>query len=90
MKKIEKVGIAGTLESNDILVSVAPADEGSGINIDLTSPVIKQYGRAIKNAIVEELKENGINDAIVNANDKGALDCTIRARVKTALSRALA
>lgn len=90
MKTITKMGIAGTLESNDIVITVAPADKGSGITIELTSPVIKQYGRVINEVITDETKKNGVTDVAINANDKGALDCTIRARVKTALSRALA
>ena len=35
------------------------------------------------------LQEAGVSVAKVYANDKGALDCTIRARLKTALNRAL-
>ncbi len=31
----------------------------------------------------------GVKDGFVDATDKGALDCTIRARVKAALIRAL-
>ena len=89
MKTITKMGIAGTLESNDIVITVAPAEKNSGITIELISPVIKQYGRVIKEVIADETQKNGVTDVTINANDKGALDCTIRARVKTALSRAL-
>jgi citrate lyase subunit gamma (acyl carrier protein) len=88
MTRITHYGQAGTLESSDIMITVAPAAAGDGISIELTSPVAKQYGARIREVILQILAAEGINDLIVNASDKGALDCTIRARLKTALSRA--
>ena len=88
MSYLYQPGQAGTLESNDIMITVAPAEPGSGIAIELVSPVIKQYGNKIRAAIINELTTLGISAAKVQANDKGALDCTIRARVKTAVTRA--
>ncbi|MCE5285161.1 MAG: citrate lyase acyl carrier protein [Pelosinus sp.] len=90
MVKITKPAQAGTVESNDIMVTVAPAESGSGIVVELTSPVIKKYGKQICAVIEKTAKDCGIQDALVNANDKGALDCTIEARVKTAIARACA
>lgn len=84
---IKEVGIAGTLESSDITISIEP-NEGKGIEIMLTSTVERQFGRQVRKAIMDSLEEMGITDALVNANDKGALDCTIRARVMTAANRA--
>jgi citrate lyase subunit gamma (acyl carrier protein) len=81
---------AGTVESNDIMVTVSPAAEGTGTNIELVSPVLKQYGRQIRSVIDEVLTAQGITDVQVHANDKGALDCTIRARLNVAIQRALA
>ncbi|VBB05254.1 citrate lyase acyl carrier protein citd [Lucifera butyrica] len=89
MSLISRPGQAGTVESNDIMVTVAPAEPGKGIAIELKSPVAKQFGRQIRAVIIDTLQECGISDAAVFANDKGALDCTIRARVKTAVGRAL-
>lgn len=89
MGKLLQPGQAGTLESNDIVITVAPATAEDGIVIELTSPVIKQYGKRIREVIVEALAEAGVQQAFVQANDKGALDCTIRARVQTAVARAL-
>lgn len=83
------IGQAGTLESNDILVTIAPAEAGSGIEIDLTSPIIKQFGRQIKAVITAEIEKSCMTDMIVKAQDKGALDFTIKARVRTALERAM-
>jgi len=88
MGKLLQPGQAGTIESNDIIVTVAPAAE-DGIVIELTSPVIKQYGNRIREVIADTLVSLGVTQAFVQANDKGALDCTIRARVQTAVARAL-
>ena len=82
-----KEASAGTLESGDILVRIAPA-ENKGLEIDLESTVAYQFGRQIKTVITETLTGLGINDAKVTATDKGALDCTIRARVTAAAVRA--
>jgi citrate lyase subunit gamma (acyl carrier protein) len=88
MSQINKMAIAGTMESNDILITVAPAPAGSGIAIELNSPVLKQYGRQMKAVIEEVLAAHQVTDVIINASDKGALDCTIKARLITALARA--
>lgn len=79
--------IAGTLESSDIMISLEP-NEGKGIEIQLKSTVENQFGNQIKKVIREKLEELGVTDVLVIANDKGALDCTIKARVTTAISRA--
>ena len=78
---------AGTLESGDIFVQIAPTDS-EGINIELESSVAYQFGNQIKSVITETLHGLGINDASIKATDKGALDCTIRARVTAAAVRA--
>lgn len=90
MEGLKRIGQAGTLESSDIMVTVAPAATGAGLVIELTSPVARQFGSQIKQVIRITLEERGITEAVVNANDKGALDCTIRARVTAALERAMA
>ena len=79
---------AGTLESSDIFVEIEPAAEGTGIELKLTSAVYKQFGPQIEEVILETLKVNGIENAKVTANDRGAVDCTIRARVEVAALRA--
>ena len=80
-----KNAVAGTLESGDILVQLAP---GEGLQVDLQSSVAAQFGRQIKAVITETLTGLGIENAYVKATDKGALDCTIRARVTAAAVRA--
>ena len=84
---VKKAAVSGTMESSDIMVTVAP-NEGGGIEIDLNSTVEKQFGEAIRAAIAETLEALGIQNARVTAVDKGALDCVIRARVKASAFRA--
>lgn len=83
---IKREAMAGTLESSDICVTVQPAAEG--IRIDLNSTVENYYGDSIRETIGAVLQELGIRNALVSAVDHGALDCTIRARVTTAVKRA--
>lgn len=90
MVKLNKSAQAGTVESSDILISVSPAEAGAGITIELTSPTLQQYGEQIRALILKTVQEMGIQDASIYANEKGALDCTIEARVKTAIARAMA
>ena len=80
-----KNAVAGTLESGDIMIQIS---SGEGLEIDLQSSVAAQFGSQIKAVITETLKGLGIEDAAVKAVDKGALDCTIRARVTAAAVRA--
>ena len=79
--------VAGTLESGDIMVQIAPADT-EGLHIDLDSSVAAQFGKQIRRVIEETLTGLGVENAQVKAVDKGALDCTIRARVTAAAVRA--
>ena len=85
--KVLKTAVTGTMESSDIMVTIAPT-EGAGIEIELDSSVEKQFGKAIRTTITETLAELDIQDAKVSAVDKGALDCVIRARVKASAYRA--
>ena len=82
-----KNAMAGTLESGDIVIQIAPGD---GLTIDLQSSVSAQFGRQIKAVITETLEGLGIENAYVKATDKEALDCTIRARVTAAAVRVTA
>ena len=85
--KIEKVAKAGTLESNDIVIMVYP-NEDDTIEIELESIVMQQFGSRIREVIEETLKSLGVTSVKVKAQDKGALDYTIVARVETAIKRA--
>lgn len=83
--KIVKNAVAGTLESSDVYVQVEPNE---GIEVAIESVVLVQFGDAIKASIMEVLAENEVENVKVSVNDRGAIDCTIRARVETALKRA--
>lgn len=83
--EIQKLATAGTLESSDCLVTVEPG-EGS-VSLELTSSVMNQYGRQIKETVLEALDRLGVANANVTVVDKGALDCTIKARVECAVMR---
>ena len=85
--EINKISKAGTVESNDIYIVMMPNPEG-GIDLDLESIVMKQFGEDIRRVILQTLNEIGVENVIVKANDKGALDYTIKARVETAVKRA--
>jgi citrate lyase subunit gamma (acyl carrier protein) len=79
---------AGTLESNDIMITVAPGAKGSGVVLELESIVLAQYGQAIKATIAAVLAGQNVTDIYIKAVDRGALDCTIQARTLAALARA--
>lgn len=85
---IKQRACAGTLESSDIFVEIAPAAAGSGLDLDITSVVYAQFGEQIEAVIRETLSELNVDDAQVRVSDRGAVDCTIRARVETAVCRA--
>ena len=84
--KIKQSAVAGTLESSDALVTVE-THEGA-VELDISSSVINQYGRQIRATVVETLKRLDIDEARVTIVDKGALDCTLKARVECAIFRA--
>lgn len=79
--------MAGTLESSDIQITIEPRTE-KGVEIVLKSSVEKQFGTQIRKVIGETLEALGVESAQVLAVDKGALDCTIKARVQAAAYRA--
>ena len=83
---IKKTAVAGTLESSDCMVTVEPA--AKGLELELESAVIRQYGNRIKEVAFETLDRLGVKNARVSIVDKGALDCTIKARVECACARA--
>ncbi len=83
---ITNSAVAGTLESSDAQVFIEPGD--GGIELTVTSSVQNQYGRQIKAALIETLSQYDVADAKVRVVDRGALDCTLRARLECAIFRA--
>lgn len=85
--KIEKPAVAGTLESSDCQVVIEPGEDG--IEFELHSVVMNQYGNQIRKVVYETLENLGIRDAKISVVDKGALDCTIKARIEGAAFRSI-
>jgi citrate lyase subunit gamma (acyl carrier protein) len=83
--EILRAAAAGTLESSDAMVTVEPG--GDGVQLELQSSVMNQYGRQIRDTILETLDRLGVHSGHVTVVDKGALDCTIKARVECAVFR---
>ena len=84
---IIKPAVAGTMESSDCQVTIEPGN--GGIELDIQSPVIHQFGDQIRKTILETLKDLDIENARLTVVDKGALDCTVRARVEAAAYRSV-
>ncbi|PWC17288.1 citrate lyase acyl carrier protein [Brenneria corticis] len=84
--KIIKESLAGTLESSDLLVKVAPAQ--GELTVVINSEVIKQFGHRIRQVVNETLQALEVTAGTIVVEDKGALDCVIRARVQSAILRA--
>ena len=82
---ITSIAVAGTLESSDIYVEVEPSD---ALELNIESVVLNQFGDEIRATILSVLEELGVKSGKVSVQDKGAIDCTIRARVETAVRRA--
>jgi len=79
-----KKGVCGSLESSDCLITVEAAEK---TEILIESSVYQFYGEQIRKVIETTLAEAGRAHVRVSCVDRGALDCTIRARLLTALSR---
>ena len=83
--EIKKVAMAGTLESSDAQIVVEPGDDK--IELIIESSVIHQYGKQIRKVVMETLERLGVTSGKVMVIDKGALDCTLKARVECAVFR---
>ena len=85
--KIEKYAVAGTLESSDAQVIVEPGCDG--LEIYLESSVMQQYGRQIRELIQDTLCRLDVQFGRITVKDKGALDCTLKARLEAAVYRSV-
>lgn len=86
--KLIKNSQAGSLESNDVLVLVKAETNDFGIKIEIDSVVINQYGDRIREIAEKKLEAMNVENAYIKIQDKGALDCTIEARIEAAIKRA--
>ena len=78
--EIKKPAMAGTLESSDCQVTVEPGN--GSVEFNLESAVINQYGNQIRKVVLQTLENLDVKDVKISVVDKGALDCTIKARVR--------
>ena len=85
MREVLKPASAGTMESSDVLVELVPAE---GREIQLTSVVEAQFGDSIRAVAGEMLDQFGLNNVCLRIDDRGALECVLRARIETAILRA--
>ena len=83
--EIKKAAMAGTLESSDAQIMVEPGEDK--VELIIESSVIHQYGKQIRKVVMETLERLGVTTGIVKVIDKGALDCTLKARVECAVFR---
>ena len=79
-----KIGIAGTLESNDVMMTVKESDTPK---IVIESIVYDYFSKQIRDTIVSTLEEMNIKNVEVLCQDRGALDYAIKARLITAIER---
>jgi len=86
MGKILKPATAGTHESSDVFVTLEPGSEG--LDIQIQSVVMKQFGDEILAVTKDVLREFDVDQAVVSVVDHGALECVLRARVECAVLRA--
>lgn len=81
-------GVAGTMESSDIIVRIEPAEQ-KGIELTLTSAVMQQFGKQIEKVIRETLAELGVeNCRCERCGQGGALTAPLPRSVKAAAYRA--
>ena len=88
-RKILHEAEAGFHDKGDVVIHLKPGSVGSGIQLDIHSKVMALFGSQIRASVLEEITEYGLTDIHVAVRDQGALDYAIRARVQTAVERAL-
>lgn len=86
MVELVRRASAGTMESSDAYVELEPGM--NGVELEIESVVMQQFGDQIRTAVEDVLREQGVANAKVKLIDRGALDCVLRARVETAVARA--
>ncbi|WP_418964346.1 citrate lyase acyl carrier protein [Cetobacterium sp.] len=84
--EIKVKAVAGTLESSDMYVIIEP--NATGIELEIESVVMGQYGDDIRRVILKSLEELGVTSAKVLVNDKGAIEPVIKSRIQTVVTRA--
>ena len=81
-----KKASCGTMESSDAYMELDPIEGAT--QIELQSVVEHQFGDSIRALAAEMLKEEGVENVKLSIVDRGALECTLRARLETLIGRA--
>jgi len=82
-----KAVVAGSDSKNDLKITLEVG--GSGRHVEIQSRVQEKFGEAIREDVITILDEYQIKDVQVLVEDLGALDYAVKARVETAVKRAL-
>lgn len=85
MTDIKRDVTVGTDSKEDVILTITPVQEGSGISVEVTGKGARQFGDEIKAAVHEALDQMDVQDAAVQVQDNWAYDFTIRARTKAAV-----
>lgn len=88
-RKILRAAEAGFQDKGDVIILLTPGPDGSGIQLDIQSKVMALFGDQIRASVLEEIAAYDLTDLRASVRDEGALDYAIRARVQTAIERAL-
>lgn len=78
--------IVGSLESSDAMITITPSEQEK-VEIEVDSIVKKQFGERIEKVSASMVSASKLARAKVKVQDRGALECTLRARLETALER---
>lgn len=81
--------VAGSNNKGDAMVTLK-LTKSEGLKIELVSKFLVKYGETMDKSIRDVLGEANIANACIRLEDYGALDFVIKARVETAVKRALA
>lgn len=79
---------AGSDAKHDLMVQLELG--GDAREVEIHSKVEKKFGEAIQEDVEQVLDEFGIRGVKIQIDDLGAWDFAIKARVRTAVKRALA
>ena len=81
-----KKASCGTMESSDAYMELEPIEGAT--QIELQSVVEHQFGDSIRALAADMLQQEGIDNVSLRIVDRGALECTLRARLETLIARA--
>lgn len=84
-----KAVCCGSDNKGDLKVTLELCASGHRI-LEIHSKVARLYGEAIRETVLQVLDSFGVENAKVQIDDLGALNFAIRARMETAVKRALA